>query len=104
MAASLFGYALNGPPPKNRWRWLMWLVAVLAVVLGVGVPTAIGAVLEWMAVAAGEGGAASAVGLTLIAAVTLFSLIVVAVAIPGQWRFHRERDAAASAGSVDPGE
>jgi formate hydrogenlyase subunit 3/multisubunit Na+/H+ antiporter MnhD subunit len=103
MAASLFGYALQGPPPKNRWRWLMWVVAVLAVVLGVGVPTAIGAILQWMAVDAGDGDAASAVGLTVIAAFMFFLLIVVAVAIPGQWRFHRERDAAASAGSVDQG-
>ncbi|WP_404430076.1 hypothetical protein LG299_10815 [Microbacterium lacus] len=95
MAASLFGYALTGPPPKNRWRWLAWLVAVVGIILAVGIPATIGAVGHWIDFAETGEGRGQAILSSLLPVFLLFPLTIVVVMGPSQWRFHRERDAEA---------
>lgn len=97
MPAALYGYALMGKPPKNRRRWLGWLIAVMVVLLAAGIPSAVGAVFEWTAVAAGGGDVGQAVGITLFALLLTLMIVVVLVSVRSQWRFHSERDAAAVA-------
>lgn len=101
MSAALYGYGLQGPPPKNRRRWLAWLIAVLTVLLAAGIPSVIGAVIQWMEVAAGDGDVGQAIGTTFLAALLLFLTVLVVATAPGQWRYHRRRDAAAAKAAED---